>query len=99
MRRYDVCSVKSPRGGLIVVLQHDSFDHLNTCIVAPLIAPLATERDPKLRPLLEFDGKRLQLQIDRMAAVLRTSIGPTVGTFASERDTIRDAIDRLFIGF
>jgi toxin CcdB len=99
MRRFDVCAIKSPRGGLAVVLQHDSTDHLETCIVAPLIAPFASEKDPKIRPILQFDGKRLQLQTDRMAAVLRKSLGGSVGSVAADRDIIVNAIDRLFIGF
>ncbi len=81
------------------MLQHDSFDHLDTCIVAPLIAPFAAEKDPKIRPVLQFDGKRMQLQTDRMAAIPGKALGTAVGSVAADRDAIRDATDRLFIGF
>ncbi len=99
MRRYDVCPIKSPNGGLAVVLQHDSTDHLETCIIAPLIAPFTSERNPTIRPILEIDGMRMQLQTDRLAAVLRRSIGVPVGSVAGDQDVIKNALDRLFIGF
>jgi CcdB protein len=99
MRRFDVCALKSPRGGLAVVLQHDSIDHIETCIIAPLIASFASEREPRIRPTLDVGGKRMQLQTDRLAAVMRKSLGATVGSVSADQDVIQNAIDRLFIGF
>lgn len=99
MRRYDVCKATSERAELVVVLQHDSSAHLGTCIVAPLISSFVREVETRIRPILTVSGRELQLQTDRLAAIPRKSLGPVVASVEQDQDAIKNAIDRLFIGF
>jgi toxin CcdB len=99
MRRFDVCRIKARESDLVVVLQHDSTDHLGTCVVAPLIAPFVSEKETRIRPILRIEGTMMQLQTDRLAAIPRRLIGEVITSVATEQDAIKDAIDRLFIGF
>ena len=99
MRRFDVCPIKGSRAELVVVLQHDSTSHLNTCIVAPLVLTFAAEIEPKVRPIVLVEGRRMQLQTDRLAAISRKGIGMAVGSVEQDQDAIKYALDLLFIGF
>ncbi len=99
MRRFDVCRIRGRENELVVVLQHDSTSHLSTCIAAPLVAPFIPEKEVKIRPLLEIEGRTMQLQTDRLAAIPRRSIGPVVTSVENDQDAIKNAIDRLFLGF
>jgi CcdB protein len=99
MRRYDVCAVRNSKNSLVVVLQHDATAHLSTCIVAPLIAPFTVEKEDKIRLTIDVNGKLMQLQTDRLAAIPRRMIGAPVATASDQQDRIKNAIDRLFIGF
>jgi hypothetical protein len=99
MRRFDVCRIKGRENELIVVLQHDATSHLTTCIAAPLVAPFFPEKEVKIRPILQIEGSAMQLQTDRLAAIPRRAIGSVVTSVESDQDVIKNAIDRLFIGF
>ncbi len=99
MRRYDVCTVRNSKNSLVVILQHDATAHLATCIVAPLITLFKVEKEHKIRLVIDVNGKPMQLQTDRLAAIPRRMIGGPVATAADHQDEIKNAIDRLFIGF
>ena len=99
MQRFDVCRTKRSPAELVVILQHDATSHLATCIVAPLAGVFVPEREGKIRPLLHINGEPMQLQTDRMAAIPRASIGSAIMSVAEDQDAIKNAIDRLFLGF
>jgi hypothetical protein len=82
-----------------VVLQHDSTSHLATCIAAPLVTSFLPGKEVKIRPILQIEGRAMQLQTDRLAAISRRSIGQVVISVEDDQDMIKNAIDRLFNGF
>jgi thiamine monophosphate synthase len=99
MRRYDVCILKNSKTNFVLILQHDATAHLATCIVAPLVSKFVREAEEKIRPTIHVNGKDLQIQTDRMAAIPRASIGLSVASADDQQDAIKNAIDRLFLGF
>jgi toxin CcdB len=94
-------------GGLVVDVQSDLIDVLDTRVVVPLL-PIggAPKRAARLNPVLALpasafsgpDGS-VALFPQFIAAVPRGALGPPVGSLADERDRIRDALDMLFLGF
>lgn len=86
-------------GGLLVILQHDFVDALETCVVAPLIPIGLLLVLPRLRPTLTVEGRRYVLALDRLATLDRQTIGEAAGNALSCRDEIFLALDLLFKGF
>ncbi len=88
-------------GGLVVDVQSDLVEILNTRVAVPLIPP---ERAPKparrLNPVFELpDAGPVVLVTQYIAAVPRAELGLPVASLAHERDAIRAALDMLFTGF
>ncbi len=86
-------------GGLVVDVQSDLLDPFETRVVIPLIAFDHAPRAPRrLNPVLEVGGERRILATHLLAALPRAELGPPVGALVAERDTIRAALDMLFLG-
>ena len=103
MDKYDVFELTGGRGRsastLVVVLQHRLLMDLQTVVVAPLAAPLATEKSPRLRPNVQIAGRTLQLQTDRLAAIDKRILGRRIGDVLAESDRVDTAIAVLLNGF
>ena len=100
MKQFDVYRLKQSRGdGLVVILQHDTTENLETRIVAPLAQRSAIPPAERLRPIIEMDASEHVLVVDRIAAVERRSLGQRVGSVAAHRDEIISALDLLFTGY
>jgi CcdB protein len=97
MRQFDVCRGKS--GVLLLVLQHDAIEALDTRIVAPLIKNSGRKLIGRARLLVELEGTEYMLQLDRLAAIDARHLGPVVGSLGTRRDDIKNGIDLLFFGF
>jgi toxin CcdB len=98
MRQFDVCDLRDGRDTLVVVLQHDVADELGTRIVAPLSDTPYRRLIADVRVPLEFEKRSFVLQLDRMAAIDKRSIGNTRGSIANEEHRIKTALDLLFLG-
>ena len=98
MRQFDVCNLLDGRETLVVVLQHDVADELGTRIVAPLSDTPYRRLITDVRVPLEFEEAPYILQLDRMAAIDKRSIGNTRGNVGSEERRIKTALDLLFLG-
>ena len=99
MQQFDVCRLKSPATGLVLILQHDIVDDLSTRIVAPLSDKPHRHLIERLRLPVVLDGNRFVVQLDRMAAINRQAIGDRVGNLASEEQRVKNALDLIFFGF
>lgn len=99
MPQYDVCELKPPKTGYVVVLQHDVSDQLDTVVVAPLSDAPYRQLIDRLRLQIDFSGRPFILQTDRLAAIPRGAVGHTVGTLKHDQDRIKLALDFLFFGF
>jgi CcdB protein len=97
MRQFDVCRGKS--GGLLLVLQHDAVDALDTRIVAPLVKNEGRKMIGRARLLVELEGNEYVLQLDRLAAIDARHLGLVVASLVSRQDEIKNGIDLLFFGF
>ena len=98
MRQFDVCRLRDGRDGLVVVLQNDIADMLDTRIVAPLSDRPYKRLIADVRLTVEFGHGPCVLQLDRMAAIDKRAIGGAIGNIAAERDRIVRAVDLLFTG-
>jgi toxin CcdB len=99
MACHDIHASRS--GGMVVDVQSDLIGILNTRVVVPLIP---TARAPKparrLNPVFDLPGAGpLVFVAQYIAALPAGELGVAVGSLASERDAIRDALDMLFLGF
>ena len=99
MAQFDVFVVRSS-GSLVVDVQSDLLDPLNTRVVVPLLAMDSGLIPAKrLNPVLKIGETDLILATQLMAAVQFAEFGDAVENIAHERDTITAALDMVFQGF
>ena len=105
MSQFSVYRNKSPRTKgafpLLVDVQSDLLEPLNTRVVIPMTKSPALTRKPvsHLTPDVSFNGDRYLLMTPQLAGIGRAELGPHAGTLAEERQTILAAIDFLLTGF
>jgi toxin CcdB len=89
------------QAGLVLDVQTDLIEILNTRVVVPLIPPESAPRSARrLNPVFELpDAGRVVFVAQYIAALPRAELGLPLGSLARERDAIRDALDMLFLGF
>lgn len=99
MARFHVHRLKTG-DGLVMDLQADFLDNLETRVVAPVL-PLERIGCPfvRLSPVLEIDGRTYVVVIPSLASVPRQMIGDPVADFSVLRDEFIAATDFLFQGF
>jgi toxin CcdB len=84
---------------LVMDVQADLLDRLNTRIVAPLLPETESPRPAgRLNPILVVEGTRYVLLPQFMAAIPLAELGDKTGSLASERDRIKAAVDMVFDG-
>lgn len=103
MAQFDVYrnpGADSRRFPYLLDVQSDLLSGVATRVVVPL-ARLADYVKPtrRLHPVLNVDGKDTVMLTPDLAGVLRSELGPKVGSLADRRDEIVAALDFLFQGF
>jgi hypothetical protein len=98
MRQFDVHELRSANG-LVLILQSDLTDLLDSCVVAPVSPAGQSTPITRLRPALTFQGRDIVVAIDRMAAIERRDIGRHQGSLRAFEAEFKAAIDLLFFGF
>jgi toxin CcdB len=87
-------------GGLVVDVQSDLIDVLDTRVVVPLMpAGRSPKRADRLNPVFVLPEGEVALFPQFIAALPRAALGRPVGSLAHGRDRIRAALDMLFLGF
>jgi toxin CcdB len=105
MAQFTVYRNKNPRTKatfpLLVDIQSDLLEDLQTRVVVPLTKAAALTKKPlaHLTPALSFDGEPYVLMTPQLAGIGRTELGTAVGSLASERQAILAAMDFLLRGF
>ena len=105
MAQFAVYRNKNPRTKaafpLLVDVQSDLLEPLNTRVVIPMTKAPALARKPvsHLTPEVAFNGDRYVLMTPQLAGVGRAELGPQAGNLAEERQTILAAVDFLLSGF
>ena len=86
---------------LLVDVQSDLLDELQTRVVIPLSKVAALTKSPvsQLTPLLEFEGVSYVLVTPQLAGIAQSDLGPATGSLAQSRDVILAALDFLLLGF
>jgi toxin CcdB len=103
MQQFDVCRLRSPRRGqngqgLVVILQADLMDALDSRVVAPLVPIADIPAIAKLRPEFVIAGRKHRMVADRLSVLLRKDIGVTVASLRDRQWDIRRALDLVFVG-
>jgi toxin CcdB len=94
MKQFDIYRLQQSKGDrLVVILQHETTENLETRIVAPLARRSAIPPAERLRPAIEIRSREYVLVVDRIAAAERRSLGQRVGSVAGYRDDIISALD------
>jgi toxin CcdB len=100
MARYDV--YRDPKGSdsLLLCLQDDLFDSLETRVVVPLL-PARPQRAAlkRLNPLIIVGSQRYVLHTQLIVSVPKRALKDRVENLSSHRDEIIAALDFLFQGF
>lgn len=99
MARYDVYKI-ALFDGLVVDVQADILEPLNTRMVVPLL-PLGLAPKPakRLNPIFEVDGTDFVLVTQFASAVRNSELGQPIGTLEPHFAEITTALDMLFQGF
>ncbi len=105
MAQFSVYRNKNPRSKttfpLLVDVQSDLLDDLQTRVVIPLTKAVALTKKPvsQLTPALQFEDGTYLLMTPQLAGVARNELGPAVGSLSERRDAILAALDFLLTGF
>ncbi len=100
MAKYDVYS--DPRGSenLLLCVQSDIFDQVDTRMAIPLLVDHPQRRPlGKLNPIIVIDDRRYALYTQLMLSVPASALKDRVANVKNHRDEITAALDFLFQGF
>ncbi len=81
-----------------IVLQTDQLAHLNTRVVAPLIAPRSIKFFERIMPMVEVEGISYVIDPTNLGVVRENMLSNAVANLGSERYRILAAIDLVFVG-
>jgi toxin CcdB len=100
--QFDVYANTDPKSSrshpFLIVLQADLLAHLNTRIVAPLVAPVAMPPFERLVPVVRIEGAPHMVDVTNIGVVPVKSLMRLVTNLESERYRIVAAIDLVFTG-
>ena len=105
MAQFSVYRNKNPRTKatfpLLVDIQSDLLEPLNTRVVIPLTKSPALTKKPvnHLAPEITFDGTKYVLMTPQLAAINRSELGSLAGSVAKERQRIIAAVNFMLSGF
>ena len=102
MARFDVHEFRSAGVPLVLDVQANLLNDLNTRVVVPLFphSKARLETVPKLKPVFEIKGKPYVLMTTDIGTVHKAELGAVVVNLEQDhRESIVEAIDFLFQGF
>lgn len=100
MARFDVFARPDHVPGLLLQVQSDFLDGLDTRVVVPLMPPDRVPRPTRdLHPVFEVDGEHYVMATQLLGALPRHELRSPVASLAHERDNITRALNLLFTGF
>ena len=100
MAQFDIYSIPI-RGGveLLLDLQDDLLENLNTRVVAPLVEPATVgQAIHTLHPRIWMGNEPYVLLTHLLAAIPAASLGESVGSARTQQQEIVAAVDLLFTG-
>jgi len=104
MAQFTVHKNKNPRSKttypLLVDVQADLLDDLQTRLVIPLTKAPALTKKPivRLTPSIHIGGEPYLMMTPQLAGIARSELGAAVGNVADQRSAIVAALDLLITG-
>lgn len=99
MAKYDIHEFGNEKY-LVVDLQTDLLDDLNTKVVAPLMhKDVAPKPAQYLNPVFEISGTEYVMVTQFLSAVPAPQLGQSVGSLRDNASDITRAVDMVFHGF
>ena len=102
MARFDIYKYASKAAPLVLDVQADLLSDLNTCVVIPLVPEKQAKKEslPKLKPIIQIDGKSYVLMTTDIGTLTRASLGKKISNIENaHRQNVTEALDFLFQGF
>ena len=105
MGQFAVYKNKNPRTKsgfpLLVDVQTDLLEDLQTRVVIPLTRAAAPTRNPmnQLTPLIAYEGEHYLLMTPLLAGVSRSDLGSEAGSLLVNSGVVPAAMDFLLVGF
>jgi toxin CcdB len=99
MAQFDVYAGVGHTKGYVVELQSDLLDRLAARVVAPMVPSDKAAIISGLTPLVRFKEADFLLLTYQLASIPVRELQRPVGSLASDQDSIKRALDILFIGF
>jgi len=98
MARLDV--YRGPDGHYLLEIQSDLLQHLNTCVVVPLMEPQSAPRPAQfLNPIFRIGADDVVMVTQFMSGVPRSILGERVANLSDHHIAVVRAIDMLMQGF
>jgi toxin CcdB len=102
VRQFDVYAnpsqISADYAPYLVILQSHYFERLETVVIAPLIRD-AGRPFTVLDINVSFEGERLLVAVAELGAIDARTLGRAKGSLATDEDSIRRGLERLFTGF
>lgn len=99
MAQYDVFR-DGETGGLILDVQTDLLEGLNSRIVVPLVTPQSAPKPARrLNPVFVIEGREYVMLTQFIGAMDERILGKSLASLVDERDEITAALDMVFFGF
>ena len=101
MACFDIYTLKIKSSPLVVVVQADILNGLETTVIVPFIEAykLAKEEMPRLKPIIFFQGKDYILNTTDITVIKTAMLDKKNGSIDDQRHVVIDAMDFLFQGF
>ena len=98
MRQFDVCPLRAPAKGMVVVLQNDVIGDLATRVVAPLSAAAGVPPIGRLQIGVAVGDQSYLVQVDRLSTIHRAALGPSIAHLRDHETELKRSLDFLFFG-
>ncbi len=91
--------VGDPEFNLVVVIQSDFFDFIDTRVVIPVRPQSPSQLDEIINPTFELEGRHYALLTERVGTIPKSALGRQRGDLKTHSLQISRAVDRLMTGF
>ena len=100
LARFDVFGRPDGAPGLLLQVQSDVLDGMDTRVVVPLMPPDRVPRPTRdLHPVFEVDGAPYVMVTQLLGALPRHELRRPIASLSHERDAVTRALDLLLAGF
>ncbi len=101
MARFDVYNYNSQSVPLVLDVQADLLEELQTCVVIPLMPETKARKEAltRLKPVLQVEGKPYILMTTDIGTIRKSDLGEAIVNLGNQHQSITEALDFLFQGF